>query len=225
MWKLLNDLKSYLVICFIFISTSILSVLIYGKKPLHLFVNQFNSPFQDVFFKYLTNVGDGLFACFILISLLLFLNLRTFFLGLTTFLFSGITCQLIKKTMFFNELRPSKCFSFNQLHYVDGVVIHFYNSFPSGHSTTAFAMFMFLAYVFKNKYFQILFAIIACLTAYSRVYLSQHFFADVDCGGIIGITSFIISYYIFKQIKNNWFDKTIQSLLYKRTKKDKVSLA
>jgi membrane-associated phospholipid phosphatase len=84
---------------------------------------------------------------------------------------------------------------------------------------------MFLAYVFKNKYFQILFAIIACLTAYSRVYLSQHFFADVDCGGIIGITSFIISYYIFKQIKNNWFDKTIQSLLYKRTKKDKVSLA
>ena len=225
MQKLLADLKSYLIVSILFISTSILGILAFGKKSLQLYVNQFHSPFQDVFFKYFTNVGDGLFAGFILFTLVFFINIRNIFIGLATFLISGFVCQFMKKIIFFDELRPSKCFGPNQLHYVEGVVLYFYNSFPSGHSTTAFAMFIFLAYLFKNKYSQVSFAIVACLAAYSRVYLSQHFFVDIACGGIIGIASFLISYSIFKPIRINWFDYTIKSLLYKnRSTKNKVSL-
>ncbi|MFI0490795.1 phosphatase PAP2 family protein [Flavobacterium sp.] len=219
MKKLLFDLKPFLLISLIFISTALLGLLVYGKKPLHLFVNQFHSPFWDTFFKYFTNVGDGLFAGLILFILLFFINIRNVFIGLATFLISGFISQLIKKVAYFDELRPSKSFGPNELHYVPGELLHFYNSFPSGHSTTAFAMFMFLAYLFKNKYLQITFAIIACLVGYSRVYLSQHFFVDVTCGGIIGMTSFICSYFIFIGVKINWFDKTILSLFRQTNQK------
>jgi membrane-associated phospholipid phosphatase len=214
MKNLLLDLKSFLIICLTFISTALLGVITFGKKPLHLFVNQFHSPFWDSFFKYFTNVGDGLFAGFILFVLLFFIKIRNVFIGISTFLISGFISQLLKKAAYFDELRPSKSFGPDELYYVPGEILHFYNSFPSGHSTTAFAIFMFLAYVFKKKNLQITFATIACLVAYSRVYLSQHFFVDVAFGGIIGISSFILSYLMFRSIKTNWFDKTIPSLFH-----------
>lgn len=213
MRKLVFDLKFYLIVSFLFITSLLVGVGIYGKKPLHLYFNQFNSPFQDVFFKYFTNFGDGWFAIGILIVLLLFINIRKIVVGLATFLISGLVSQIMKKVFFSDHLRPSKCFSPDQLHYVEGVVLHSYNSFPSGHSTTAFAIFLFLAYVFKNKFHQVVFAIIACLTAYSRVYLSQHFFEDVAVGGIIGIGSFFLAYFIFNNLKINWFDKNIKTIL------------
>ncbi len=225
MRKLLIDLKYYFSFCLLFIGLSLLGVLTYGKLTLHLIVNQYNSPFQDIFFKYFTNIGDGLFAMFILILLLFVVNFRTFFMGLSTFLISGIVCQLMKKVIFADQLRPSKYFSPEQIHYVKGVVLHSYNSFPSGHSTTAFAIFLFLAYVFKKKHYQIIFALIACLTAYSRVYLSQHFFSDVAAGEVVGIGSFIISYFIFISLRSKWFDKKLKSLFKNKSKNKKVSIA
>jgi len=224
MQKLFIDLKYYFTVILLFIGIALFGVLIYGKLNFHLLVNQFNSPFQDIFFKYFTNVGDGLFAVLILLILLFLVKIRTFFMGLSTFLLSGIVCQVMKKAIFVNQFRPSKFFSPDQLHYVEGVVLHSNNSFPSGHSTTAFAFFLFLAYVFKKKHYQIIFAVIACLTAYSRVYLSQHFFGDVAAGGLIGIGSFLISYFIFFPIKIKWFDKTFKNLFKNKSKNEKVSV-
>lgn len=223
MKNLLIDLKSFLIVCSVFISVAIIGILTYGKKSMNLMVNHTNTPFQDVFFKYYTNFGDGLFAVFVLFALLFFLNFRNIFIGIATFLISGFLSQLIKKIAYFDEFRPAKVFPPNVLHYVDGVELHLYNSFPSGHSTTAFAIFMFLAYIFKKKYLQVTFAIMACLVAYSRVYLSQHFFVDVTCGGILGITSFLISYSIFgsKQIK--WFDNTITLFNKKKSLKKELT--
>jgi membrane-associated phospholipid phosphatase len=225
MRKLFIDLKFYFIVCYLFISIIVIGVLTYGKIPLHFIVNKYNSPFQDIFFKYITNAGDGLFTVFILLILLFLVKIRTFFIGLFTFLISGIVCQLMKKVFFVGQLRPSKYFSPDQLHYVKGVVLHSYNSFPSGHSTTAFAIFLFLAYVLKNKYHQIIFALIACLTAYSRVYMSQHFFVDVAAGGVLGIGSFMISYSIFIPIQNKWIDKKFKSLFKIKLKNKKVSMA
>jgi len=209
--KLIVGLKFYIIICLIFISSAIIGTFTFGKIHFHSIINKYNSPFQDIFFKYFTNVGDGLFAVIILLIILFIVNIRTFFIGLSTFLISGIISQIMKKMIFADELRPSMYFRTEQLHYVKGVVLHSNNSFPSGHATTAFAIFLFLSYIYKNKYYQIIFAIIACLTAYSRVYLSQHFFCDIAAGGIVGLLSFFIAYLIFNTIKINWFDKTLKS--------------
>jgi len=225
MRKLFIDLKYYFTVCLLFIGLALFGVLTFGKLNLHEIINQYNSPFQDIFFKYFTNVGDGLFAVLILSILLFLVKIRTFFIGLSTFLFSGMVCQLMKKLFFVNQLRPSKFFSPDQLHYVEGVILRTNNSFPSGHSTTAFAIFLFLAYILKNKQYQIFFAVLACLTAYSRVYLSQHFIADVVAGGLIGIGSFLISYSIFIPIRIKWFDKTFKSIFKNKSKNKKVSIA
>jgi membrane-associated phospholipid phosphatase len=225
MRKLFIDLKYYFIVFLFFIGLALFGVLTYGKLNFHLIVNQYNSSFQDIFFKYFTNVGDGLFAVLILLILLFIVKIRIFFIGLSTFLLSGMVCQLMKKIIFADQLRPSKYFSPDQLHYVEGVILHSSNSFPSGHSTTAFAIFLFLAFVFKNKHYQIIFAVIACLTAYSRVYLSQHFFADVAAGGVVGIGSFLISYLIFIQIRIKWIDKSFKSTFKNKLKNKKVSIS
>ena len=225
MRKLFIDLKYYFIVFLFFIGLALFGVLTYGKLNFHLIVNQYNSSFQDIFFKYFTNVGDGLFAVLIILILLFIVKIRIFFIGLSTFLLSGMVCQLMKKIIFADQLRPSKYFSPDQLHYVEGVILHSSNSFPSGHSTTAFAIFLFLAFVFKNKHYQIIFAVIACLTAYSRVYLSQHFFADVAAGGVVGIGSFLISYLIFIQIRIKWIDKSFKSTFKNKLKNKKVSIS
>lgn len=222
MRKLFIDLKYYFIVCLLFIGMSFFGVLTYGKLNFHLIVNQYNSYFQDIFYKYFTNVGDGLFAVLILLILLFLVKIRVFFIGLFSFLLSGLVCQLMKKIFFVNQLRPTKFFSSEQLHFVEGVVLRTNNSFPSGHSTTAFAIFLLLAYVFKNKHYQIIFAVIACLTAYSRVYLSQHFFSDVAAGGLIGIGSFLISYSVFISIRIKWLDKNFKTLFKNKSKNKKV---
>lgn len=58
-------------------------------------------------------------------------------------------------------------------------------SFPSGHSTTAFA----LAFVLSRAYprYALLFYGLASLVALSRVYLAKHFPSDVATGAAIGI--------------------------------------
>ena len=65
--------------------------------------------------------------------------------------------------------------------------MHYAYSFPSGHSTTAFALFFIFGFFVKNKKWQILFFILALSTAISRMYLLQHFFIDVYFGSILGV--------------------------------------
>ncbi len=57
-------------------------------------------------------------------------------------------------------------------------------SFPSGHAATAFASATILAFFDKKrKWFYYL---VATLIAYSRIFLSCHYFFDVVVGGILG---------------------------------------
>jgi len=80
---------------------------------------------------------------------------------------------------------------------VDGLDLHIHNSFPSGHATQAFAIFMCLVYVVKNPYLKFGIFSIALLTAVSRVYISQHWLADITAGSFIGTLFSIIYYFVF----------------------------
>lgn len=59
-------------------------------------------------------------------------------------------------------------------------------SFPSGHSTVAFAVSTVLANNTDNIYLKILSYTAASLVAYSRIYHNAHWFSDVVAGGAIG---------------------------------------
>jgi membrane-associated phospholipid phosphatase len=46
--------------------------------------------------------------------------------------------------------------------------------------------------------------VLACLTAFSRVYLSQHFIMDIYAGSIIGTLTAIGFYYLFYSREREW---------------------
>ena len=190
----------------------------YGKINCHLLLNSFHTTIGDYFFKYITEVGGSI--PFIILGLLLFYNYRNFiFLGLSQGLSSLITfvikrvMQIPRPSVIFNELGI-------ELPVVNGVDLHHSLSFPSGHTTTAFAIFFVLAVIIKNKYIKLLCLIIAILGGYSRIYLSQHFITDVLAGALIGLLSAIIISPIFyeKQWGNNNLIKTIKNISYGKKK-------
>ena len=190
----------------------------YGKINCHLLLNSFHTTIGDYFFKYITEVGGSI--PFIILGLLLFYNYRNFiFLGLSQGLSSLITfvikrvMQIPRPSVIFNELGI-------ELPVVNGVDLHHSLSFPSGHTTTAFATFFVLAVIIKNKYIKLLCLIIAILGGYSRIYLSQHFITDVLAGALIGLLSAIIISPIFyeKQWGNNNLIKTIKNISYGKKK-------
>jgi len=137
--------------------------------------------------------------------------------ALMTLIFVFITKQIIFKGM----PRPTKYFEDQEvLHLVEGVKMHAWNSFPSGHTITAFAIFMILVLIVKNNYLKFLFVLIAILAGYSRVYLSQHFLGDVLSGAIIGcliavFSCSLVDYLkIFKEAR--WIDMNLLQLFDKK---------
>jgi membrane-associated phospholipid phosphatase len=61
------------------------------------------------------------------------------------------------------------------------------DSFPSGHTTSAFALATTIAIISKDKKIGLFCFILAALTGYSRIYLGQHFLEDVGFGSLLGV--------------------------------------
>ena len=62
-----------------------------------------------------------------------------------------------------------------------------HNSYPSGHTMSAFALFGFLSFVLGRWGISIALAFVSICIALSRVYLNHHFVEDVGLGAIIGV--------------------------------------
>ncbi len=163
---------------------------------------QFNSivgnSFLDFFFKYGTHIGDGLFLILIAI-VLFFFNFKNGIFLLVSYALAGGFTQFLKKVFFNFEMRPFFHHTFNglPLNVVEGVKMYSQNSFPSGHSTSAFCLFFCLSIISIKIWQKILFFCLAIIIGFSRVYLSQHFFEDIYLGSIIGVVFSSIAAYIF----------------------------
>jgi membrane-associated phospholipid phosphatase len=84
---------------------------------------------------------------------------------------------------------------------VNDVQMHKQHSFPSGHSTTIFALATILSLHFKSYRTGIILFFISIFTAYSRVYLSQHFIQDVLAGSMFGVVFSSIIYIYLEKMK------------------------
>lgn len=168
-----------------------------------LFFNSHYHPFLDVLFKALTYLGDGLFAFPFIAIILLFRSIYQGIVLLVSVLLSFAVVQVLKVFVFPDMDRPSKYFPETiKLYYVEGVEIHAHNSFPSGHSAQAFAIFMLLALFAKNKALGIGFFVLAVLVTISRMYLAQHFLIDTYFGALIAsLVTFFTYHYFMNQTK------------------------
>ena len=96
---------------------------------------------------------------------------------------------------------------------MDGVKINIHQSFPSGHTTTAFAIFTLLMLFAKNRNWGYACVTLAWLAGYSRCYLFQHFPVDVLGGATIGMLSSLIVYFWFSSqyVKNpkDWHERNL----------------
>ena len=171
------------------------ALLFYGSSNAFLDINALMQPEAAQFFKYQTYSGDGLFAA--LVSVLLLLKNRSAGLAAgASFALSGLFAQLLKHTLFAGSPRPKQYFENlnHKIRFADGVEVFSSNSFPSGHSTTAFGLFLMLALLTRNKLSGIFFFSLAMLTGFSRVYLAQHFPADVYAGSLAGVCITLLCY-------------------------------
>lgn len=162
-------------------------LLISDKAETHIWLNQHQPVIFDNFFKYITILGDGVSLPFLLI-VMLFLSFRNSLLITGSFLISGFIVQVFKHFIFFDSYRPAKDIEpIYHLRFIEGIHQYSYNSFPSGHATSAFVFFMCFALTLNQKHLKFVMLVCAALVAYSRVYLSQHFLVDILGGSLIGV--------------------------------------
>ena len=188
------------LIYFAVIFTAIYFLLSYDKSTIHIYINQLvGNKIIDAVFFYITYLGDGAVAP-IIVALILVYNIRLGIYAAVSVIAATLVSTLLKFCFYDEIMRPAfifKWYNHTPIKYVVGEHMHIHNSFPSGHSTQAFAIFMCLVFFTKNNYIKLLFFILALLTAFSRTYLSQHWLVDITVGSIIGTSFSLVFYYIF----------------------------
>ncbi len=132
-------------------------------------------------------------------------------------LLAGLITQVLKHYVFADALRPKKFFEgISELYFISDVHNYDYNSFPSGHSTVAFAICTSFIFLVNNMRLKLALIFSAIVIAFSRVYLSQHFFEDIYCGSIIGCITACGVYLLFSNTKeNSKLDSSLLSIFKK----------
>jgi len=169
------------------------------KLDLQLQINQINTPWLDYIMPFLTFLGDGLFAIILSLFFVLWINRKWGWMLLLTYGVSSLLAQIGKHLLFPKAMRPYFYLKTNSsFHEIPGFIYHEFHSFPSGHSTTAFALATLLSLCIKTHRIQHLALLLgACLVAFSRLYLSQHFLVDVVFGSLLGTLCSLFLFYYF----------------------------
>ena len=185
------------------IAIALLSVTaVWGRIPVFLFLNHDFGSVADTIFLGFTYLAEGWAWIPYLIIVGWFFKKD---IGIIVYCFaiSTLLTQIPKQVFFPTITRPiASGIDPNQIHTVKGVAMHQLNSFPSGHTATAFTIFLLTVFLFKNNKLVLIGLIYAMLCGYSRIYLGQHFPMDVGGGIIVAIITVEIS----KKIRKNAHD-------------------
>ena len=173
-------------------------------------INSHHCAFLDHFFLITTNLGNGWVVTPVLLIIACIKvprkKLISFIVCATLFMVgSALINSHIKQS--YNRARPLTFFEKKTTRYSNQPrAVHAVgerlccNSFPSGHSNTAFASATLVALRFGGMYW--LTYIIAFIVGYSRIYMGVHFPSDVAAGALLGIGVMYMGFMVF-----NWYDR------------------
>ncbi len=214
---LLRSNSIFLSLSLVLIVALGLALLYVPKGDLHLLLCDRHTPARDIFYRYYTQVAEW-FPYALCAAILLFGRLGDGLFASACQAFSALTTQLIKHILvaprpltWFAEHRPDV-----QLPLTDGVTMNYWLSFPSGHTTSFFALALAVCILLTRSHripslprilVQFLLFFAAALGGYSRIYLSQHFTADVFGGMIVGCLITIVCYVVFYRFEDRkWYN-------------------
>lgn len=165
-----------------------------------LLINGAHTHFLDGFFKAMTFFGEGWWLV-PLIGIALFIRVRDAFAISLAAVLNGVVISLLKRVLFTDLERPKKILDNELLHFISGVNVHSFNSFPSGHTATAFGIALSIALLSQKKTLSVFALLLALAVGYSRIYLAQHFLIDVTAGAMTGWFTTFMAWEITENVK------------------------
>ncbi|WP_460470706.1 phosphatase PAP2 family protein [Emticicia fontis] len=193
MLKILRNHRAFFILFFLWLIILACLQIFFSPTEMMFWVNQHNNTFLDTFFQLITLLGeDGIWLVPLLVYLYQYFREKKdvknkAIMLIIIWITKGIISIALKNL--FNLPRPMEVYehSGRAIHVIQGLDIHHWQSFPSGHTFTGFAFACFYMLVAKNKTLGFLWLGLAMLIGYSRVYLFQHFPRDVFVGSILGV--------------------------------------
>jgi len=173
-----------------------------SQKVLFLYGNSELSQYPNLIYN-LTQLGDGLILLSIFAMLLIIVP-KCWETFLTAFIVSAIL-SIVLKTLF-GVQRPAAALTHEHF-VIIGPRLDGHNSFPSGHSITAFTFLSVILFAFMplQRIHKILWCFCICtigaLIISTRVGVGAHYPLDVTVGAIVGYLSAIIGILINRKYK------------------------
>jgi membrane-associated phospholipid phosphatase len=173
-----------------------------GKASSFILLNEYHSYWLNFFFLNYTYLGDGLAAvCLVLLFFFIARRKKVGLALLSSFILSGLVAQILKNI--FHAPRPVTFFGGSQhSFFINGIKLACTNSFPSGHTATAFAIATVLVMTSRNRKWQLPVLLYALLVGFSRIYLGQHFLMDVVVGALVGTLSGMVCIYVVNSLEH-----------------------
>lgn len=205
-----RNLFFYTINCLLFIALIIFSC-VFSHSQGFIWLNQIHTKVLTHLFEGITLFGDGWFIILLSLYLLLFSkkNKKLAFIILLSYISSGIFSQLLKN--YISTPRPLTYFEIHHYKYYLETFVNSrvgYNSFPSGHTASIFALATVIANYFRQKYICFLMIILSIAVGCSRIYLGHHFLIDVIFGAIIGV--------LFGSFSAVWAKKITKTILIRK---------
>ena len=161
-----------------------------NKGELLEFFSENRHPAWDLFFRYITKTGEeGTYILSIFLFLLFKRRPEALMVPLTGLL---VTLVSFLSKQFFQQPRPHEYYKqlgkLAEINPVEGVsMVKGFSSFPSGHTMSAFALLMLIAFYSSKEKWRFILFVAALLVGISRVYLAQHFLEDILLGAFMGL--------------------------------------
>ena len=214
-----RDIKSRIPCCIVLfvliIVVGCIPLLLYDSVQISLWFNAHHTYAMDVFFSYITILGENVSFLVVVMIFYLAIGLLERFvrrsgelvymcdmvlpLMIIAFVVSSLIVQLFKRVLVHDNFRPivviSNIYPDVQLNIVNGVKMLYNYSFPSGHSSLVFMVITVVLLCYNTKFIsRVLLVLFAVSIAVSRVYLLQHLYRDVYAGAIIGMASAMVAW-------------------------------